>query len=257
MEIIKLKNLYSFFTDTEDYYSFIDGFIDAVNDEQPDLFILIRTAYPSPNKNSLGFFWDYFFNNGERTISTWVEYMVSRYGNMEAKYFTRNVADAMYSRYYAKWRAQYDALATKYDILSPYDMTIAETESNQLDTDTTIGQTTTGTYSDSDKLTSHNTGNTDSIYAFNSTENPVPTDKSVGTEDSSRSGSGSNSGTKNITTDYGSKRNITRNLTRKGNIGNTTKQELIERELRLRDTLVYKIMFKDLNELLTRSVYTI
>ena len=257
MEVIKLKDLYRFFTNTKDYYSFINDFIDAVEAEQSQLYTLIESVYPSPNIQSLGFFWDYFFNNGERTVSTWVEYMVDRYSNMEDTQFTRNVANVMYSRYYAKWKAQSEALYATYDILSPYDMTINETESNQLDTDTKIDQTTTGTYSDSDKLNSHNTGNTDSIYAFNSTENPVPTDKSVGTEDSARSGSGSNSGTKNITTDYGSKRDITRNLTRKGNIGNTTKQELIERELRLRDNLVYKIMFKDLNELLTRSVYTI
>lgn len=204
-----------------------------------------------PNVRSI--FENYRYENGERTISPLIENIIEVYKEPEAQ--AAAITGWLDAHYYIKWKAQYDALAVEYDILSPYDMTINETESNQLDTDTRIDQTSTGTYSDSDKLNSHNTDNTDSTFAFNSTTNPVPTDKSVETEDSSRTGTGSNSGTKNITTDYGSKRDITRNLTRKGNIGNTTKQELIERELRLRNTLVYKIIFKDLNEFFTRMVY--
>ena len=245
MEIIKLKDFLTSDVLTALWTALKSGRYDDLNT------LLSQLRFP----NVRSIFEDYKYENGERTISPLLENIIKVYGDENGQ--ANAILGWIDAHYYIKWKFQYDALATKYDIVSPYDMNIAETESNQLDTDTKIDQTTTGTYSDSDKLSSHNTDNTDSIYAFNSTTNPVPTDKSVGTEDSSRSGSGSNSGTKNITTDYGSKRNITRNLTRKGNIGNTTKQELIERELRLRDTLVYKIIFKDLNEFLTRSVYTI
>lgn len=240
------------------FETFADSFWDRLEATQTDLFELLNKIYPkSPYNDGIDLFSDYFYGHGERNITIFTEYQVVKCINSKGGYldFADHMLTMMYGRYYPKWKKQYEALALEYNITSPYDMDITETEDNTLDSSTKIGQISSGSYTDSDKLNSHNTDNTDSIYAFNSTEDSTPTDRSVVSEDSSRSGSGSNSGSKNIDTDYGSKRGIKRTVKRLGNIGNTTKQQLIEFEIKLRDILVYKIIFKDLNEMFTRSVY--
>ena len=66
---------------------------------------------------------------------------------------------------------------------------------------------------------------------------------------------GSDSGTKTNKLDYNSDRDLDRTVTRKGNTGNITSQEMIERELKLREYIISKVIYKDLNEYFTLMVY--
>lgn len=119
------------------------------------------------------------------------------------------------------WSKLFKAFQTDYNPLQPYQITISDTSRYKPQV------TTTATYKRDDKT-----------YTFNSTDQ-VPTD----TTD-----------TTNIYTHEGQDEN-TRLLTRTGNIGNTTNQELIKQEIELwRDSLYNKIE-KDLNKSLTLHIY--
>lgn len=224
-----------------------------------DMESLLKNIFGS--QTSYGLMGLYSIEVYERTVSKYIDrilMLAESYGESEEEikeYLGNSIAYSIYIKYYQKWQHQYDALSLEYDITKPYDMTIGETEKNILKTTTDIDQTNSGSYTDSDSLTAHNTENEGSIYSFTSTDTPVHTDKNTESETRQGSTTGSNSGTRNTDTKYDSTRDVNKETTRKGNTGNIPNQELVEREIKLRNTMIYKIIFKDLNELMTRSVY--
>ena len=61
--------------------------------------------------------------------------------------------------------------------------------------------------------------------------------------------------THNTTDDFDGQKDTTRELTRSGNIGVTTSQMMAESEIRLRQWLFYQEVFKDIDNILTLSIY--
>lgn len=92
-----------------------------------------------------------------------------------------------------------------------------------------------------DNSTVTNNGSTVTNYGAESSEDTNTTDNSKSTE--------ADKGTKDSTS------NTTRVLTREGNIGVTTSQQMIESELKLRNTKYWDLVFKDIDSLLTLSIY--
>lgn len=154
--------------------------------------------------------------------------------------------------YLEKWKKIKTALEEKYGIIKPYDMSTVEHEDNKLITSS--DGTQTHAYTDTDNVTKDDENSEDRIYGFNSTEDGgVKSDSS--TTKHQMTSNGSDSGTKTNKLDYNSDRDVDRKVTRQGNTGNITSQEMIERELKLREYLISKVIYKDLNEYFTLMVY--
>lgn len=164
----------------------------------------------------------------------------------------KTLFDRIQSIYLDKWKKLKAALEEEYGIIKPYDMQTIEHEDNKLVTSS--DGTQTHAYTDTDNVTKDDENSEDRIYGFNSTEDGgVKSDSS--TTKHQMTSNGSDSGTKTNKLDYNSDRDVDRTVTRQGNTGNITSQEMIERELKLREFLLYKVIYKDLNEFLTLMVY--
>lgn len=242
--------------------SFIDKYgvnIASSLNSYNDMKNLLNNIYGSQGSYSLLYI--YSLELYEREVSKIIDRIIMNgesYSDTEEElkeYVSDTIAYTIYIKYYQKWQHQYDALVLEYDITKPYDISIDETEKNILKTSSDIDQTNSGSYTDTDSLTSHNIENEGSIYSFTATDTPVHTDKNTESETRQGSTTGSNSGTRNTDTKYDSTRDVNKETIKKGNTGNITNQELVEKEINLRNTMIYKIIFKDLNELMTRSVY--
>lgn len=160
--------------------------------------------------------------------------------------------DRIQSIYLDKWKRLKTALEEEYGIIKPYDMRTVEHEDNKLVTSS--DGTQTHAYTNTDNVIGDDENSEDRIYGFNSTENGgVKSDSS--TTNRQIKSNGSDSGTKTNKLDYNSDRDVDRTVTRQGNTGNITSQEMIERELKLREFLLYEVIYKDLNEYFTLMVY--
>ena len=133
------------------------------------------------------------------------------------------------ARYYEKWMKAYETIVAEFDPFSPYNMDISD------DTQDTLHSTDTSEYED-------NNTSDDSVYGFNSS-NPSPASKSDGT------GSGNSSNERSRTSD------IQRTITRKGNIGNVTMQQLTEQQREMLQWQLFDVIFADTDRLLTRPSY--
>lgn len=126
--------------------------------------------------------------------------------------------------------------ATQYNPINNYDM--EETEVPDLHENITTSENT--------KVTTTSSGNQD-VYGFNSSTK-VPASES-GTSVTSEGDAKDNVVTSNRST------NGNRHLTRKGNIGVTTSQQLIESELELRKRKIVDYIFKCFEWYMFQSVY--
>ena len=208
----------------------------------------------------------YMTRSGTKAISTLVEELLKQYPlrhvineytldeyYMISSQAQSNILAIIQSRFQTKWQKLYDTITAQYDALNPYDMTINE--------ETTDTLTSSGTNSsnklDNGSRTSNETisgERDDSSYGFNSPQ-AVPTDESQNSSESSASDEISNSSTIETSNEYTRSNPTTRELTRKGNIGNITKQELLEKERDVWQWQIWDVIFKDLDSVLTRSKY--
>ena len=161
------------------------------------------------------------------------------------------IAKYILLKYKVSWINQYNALTAEYNPIDNYSMT--ETETPNLTRSISSSENTTQTPNLITSTT--NDGSTkNNYYGFN--------DSSV---DGSKVNSSSVGSTNSTTQTGNSKVNIsssstetnsgTRTLTRKGNIGVTTSQQMIESELELRKKQFFDIMIKDVDKIMALSIY--
>lgn len=154
-------------------------------------------------------------------------------------------------KYYEKWKRLWNTKIANYDALSPYDMSV---EDELLRDNTTFHDK--GNASNTDNATQHSTTEENSTengrYGFNSSDS-VPVDKSSSEYDGTvATGSNGTSDYEKWTTrDTTNKRTISR----KGNTGNITKQELLTEERKVLEWEFWEVVFKDLDSVLCRSKY--
>lgn len=152
------------------------------------------------------------------------------------------IASVVASLYLTNWAKQYATLSLEYDPISNYDMTESETGSNS--GSTTVTHTGTDNHSTSNPRT-----NTREVYAFNSTsyapsERDSITDTGTDNRTVNLSDGGTNSGS------------FSRSLTRSGNIGVTTSQQMLQSERDLwKWNFFENVVFQDLDRVLTLCVY--
>lgn len=138
------------------------------------------------------------------------------------------------NRYKDKWIRVYDALVeAEYNALDNYNMVEVETP-NVTNTRTTKTKT---------KLT---TTDTSDRYGFNSTS-PTPYQKDI----TSVEGNNEDNQISDVNVESG-----TRNLTRRGNIGVTTSQQMLESEIKLRALYnMVNIIYDDIDKVLTIPLF--
>ena len=160
---------------------------------------------------------DYYLNHGQRSISPLYEQLINQQANNQDFNALNKLADIIYLKFKDKWNRIYDAyIKSTYNALENYSMTeVEKTNTKVTSTDNTKGGS----------------------YGFNS-------DVSVPVNDSNSTSVVEGNGEDNK-----------RELTRSGNIGVTTSQQMLESELQLRKYNLYEELYKDVNSVATLSIY--
>lgn len=166
----------------------------------------------------------------------------------------------IYNRFATKWVKIWNALNTAYNPLENYDMTQTETpditKTRSVNTDVTEERKV-----NTDLTTSTDADVTDTdIYGFNSSS-PNPSGKITRNGDVVVTGDADDNvetthttgdSDDNVTTETESG---TRGLTRHGNIGVTTSQQMLQSELEVRKYDFYKMIYNDIDSILCLKVY--
>lgn len=161
------------------------------------------------------------------------------------------IAKYILLKYKVSWINQYNVLTAEYNPIDNYSMTETETpnltrsvSSSENRTETPNLTTTSGNDgSTKNNYYGFNDSSTDGSSVNSSSANSTNTTTQTGNNkvDSSSSTTETNSGF--------------RTLTRKGNIGVTTSQQMIESELELRKKQFFDIMIKDVDKIMSLSIY--
>lgn len=182
----------------------------------------------------------YYYERAERPLKVlYWKYCegVDWTNDTSVKAFFARIAKVAYSRYGLNWEKIYKAyFLTDYKPLNNYDMTQVRTPNLTTDTDLDRKQDTNVT-----------TGSTQSAVPFNETE-PTQTGATTGSSETTEESAKNHIDTK--TTETG-----TDTLTREGNIGVTTSQQMLQAELDLRKYDFWGRVFKDIDSVILRSYW--
>ena len=160
---------------------------------------------------------DYYLNHGQRSISPLYEQLINQQSINDNFNALNKLVDIIYLKFKDKWNRIYDSyIKSTYNALENYSMVeVEKTNTKVTSTDNTKGGS----------------------YGFNS-------DVSVPVNDSNSTSVVEGKGEDNK-----------RELTRSGNIGVTSSQQMLEQELQLRKYNFYEELFKDVNSVVTLSIY--
>jgi hypothetical protein len=204
----------------------------------------------------------YHGEHGDRLISPLVRKLL----NTDNELTTANkqkLASVIYNLFIDQWSHEYNLLLQEYDPISNYDMEEVETPAETTNTITPAETTTTITPAETTvetlppKLTTEN-----EVSAFNSS-GYVEDTKVTSSGDSGDKGSEqltvNQSGSNSLDVDTAGSEVFTvqhdRRLTRKGNIGVTTTQQMMQSEIELWKWNFYRSVFKDIDSVLTLKIY--
>lgn len=173
----------------------------------------------------------------------------------------QKLADICWMRYGENWTRLWDALQLEYNPIHNYDQLEKET----IDDTSTLTKTISNTSqrNASGTMTSQNTSSVNSneandVFGFNSTTGK-PSTKSTGSSSSTNDSSGSTSGNETVTlsgSDVDDKTGkIIRELTRQGNIGVTTTQQMLESEYEFRKHVYFDFVYETIDSVLTITIY--
>lgn len=161
----------------------------------------------------------------------------------------RTISALVYAMFKTQWTKLWETMNPDYEPLTNYQMTENETGNNTYTRTPNITRNHTGT--DANEGTSH-VNNQSNLWGFNS-DTSVPSDMSDGDT------TVNTTNTRNLTdtetgTDTTAGEN-TRRLTRTGNIGTNTFQNLIQQERNLWMYNFFEQVFKDVDSVLTIPIY--
>lgn len=168
-------------------------------------------------------------------------------------FISKTLINIISNKYYNKWNKVFETYKLDYDVLSPYNMSITDNTE-----DTMTSNDKFNTSRDNRQEGTENSTNNDntqsSVYAYNSST-ASPNENSTTDTSLNSTTTQNNTTTGNDNRDYTRDNSIKKTITRKGNIGNTLPQEMIERQRKLLDTLLYDIIFKDIATVISRERY--
>lgn len=167
----------------------------------------------------------YLIHSGEKLITRYYEQLLTLADDGKIASAEDMLARTILNRFKLSWNKIYDAINTNYSPLENYDMEQTETPN------------VTKTKNVKSKLTTEN-----DVYGFNS-GNAVPSSK--------QTASGNKLDNEETDTETG-----TRGLTRHGNIGVTTSQQMLQSEIDLRSNYHFiEQIFNDVDSILCLLVY--
>lgn len=179
---------------------------------------------------------DYIYRwSGYKSISPLVKHLLGTEGTMPAAGYT-TLAGIIWSMFGTAWTKKYNALTTTYKPLENYNMT--ERENNSIVDDSLTRVTGAAADNSTTTTSSHD------VYGYNSsTATPSESDSATTSTDT------------DMSTDYDNTRTITRGLSRSGNIGVTTSQQMLESELQLRAYRFFEEVYKDVDSIVSIPIY--
>lgn len=183
-------------------------------------------------------------HSGDKNISPLVSKLLGSDGKLSSDNKNK-IAKMIYDKYNMQWQHIYDALITEYNPIENYRMTEEEK------TDIDLTHTGTDTVTNTGTIETENSGtNENNIYGFNSSS-AVNSDKSSDSAKSKTTNNLTNTNTKNLTdvTDG------TRKLTRSGNIGVTTSQQMQQSSIDLWQYNYFDSVFKNIDAELCLLIY--
>lgn len=168
-------------------------------------------------------------------------------------FISKTLINIISNKYYNKWKKVFETYKLDYEVLSPYNISITDNTE-----DTMTSNDKFNTSRDSRQEGTENSTNNDitqsNVYAYNSVA-ASPNENSTTDTSLNSTTTQNNTTTGNDNRDYTRDNSIKKTITRKGNIGNTLPQEMIERQRKLLDTLLYDIIFKDIATVISRERY--
>lgn len=204
----------------------------------------------------------YHGEHGDRLISPLVRKLL----NTDNELTTENkqkLASVIYNLFIDQWSHEYNLLLQEYDPISNYDMEEHETPAEVTHTITPAETTNTITPAETTVETQPPKVTTESsVSGFNS-DDYVDSDKVTSSGDSNNKGVETldvdTAGSNKLEVDSAGSDVFTvqdeRVLTRKGNIGVTTTQQMMQSEIELWKWNFYRSVFKDIDSVLTLKIY--
>lgn len=220
--------------------------LDYILDQQTTLFDFLIDAETYPlvtafinDDNLTDITEEYFIGySAEKYISPLVSKLYEKENNLDT--LSQRLAKTIYRRFATKWKKIYDALMTQYNPLENYSM--LEERTPELTTEETENVNT--------EVTTNRETNASSKYKGFNASDPVTITTTDGSEDVTTSGASRDNETHKVTENTGKE-----TLTRSGNIGVTTSQQMLESEFKVRQYDFYKMIYNDIDSVLCLSIY--
>lgn len=225
---MKMNEIFTFDTIEDE-----DTFFNTLQNEND--FPLVKDFITTDNVFTLNF--DYFIGySADKFISPLLNKMIAEYSSN----YMEKIAKILYVRFATKWKKIYDALMTQYNPLENYSM--LEERTPELTTKETENVNT--------EVTTNRETNASSKYKGFNASDPVTITTTDGKEDVTTSGASADNETHRVIENTG-----TETLTRSGNIGVTTSQQMLESEFKVRQYDFYKMIYNDIDSVLCLSIY--
>lgn len=168
-------------------------------------------------------------------------------------FISKTLINIISNKYYNKWNKVFETYKLDYEVLSPYNISITDNTEDTMTSNDKFNTSRDNRQEGTENST--NNDNTQSnVYAYNSVT-ASPNENSTTDTSLNSTTTQNNTTTGNDNRDYTRDNSIKKTITRKGNIGNTLPQEMIERQRKLLDTLLYDIIFKDIATVISRERY--
>lgn len=165
----------------------------------------------------------------------------------------KKVANAIWGVYGTNWTKLFETLNFNYNPIENYSMVEESSGENENTTNGTSSNETSNNGTSTVENTSTQDTNND-LYAFNSTTSK-PSSKSSGVGTDHNTVTTDNKTGNQTTLNNTSKDTSKHTLTKKGNIGVTTSQQMIQSERDLWNWVFYNGVFRDIDSILTLSIY--
>ena len=165
----------------------------------------------------------------------------------------KKVANAIWGVYGTNWTKLFETLNFDYNPIENYSMVEESSGENENTTNGTSSNETLNKGTSTVENTSTQDTNND-LYAFNSTTSK-PSSKSSGVGTDYNTVTTDNKTGNQTTLNNISKDTSKHTLTKKGNIGVTTSQQMIQSERDLWNWVFYNGVFRDIDSILTLSIY--
>lgn len=166
---------------------------------------------------------------------------------------TNSLIAVIQMKFAKKWNELVSTLDYDYNPLEPYQMTVEDNLSEQIDR----SRQTSGEHSQNINSTDNNEttrNDNDSTYGFNS-DSSVPTDDTNSNGTYSGESATEQSGTNSSDESGKEERSSGRTINRSGNIGNHTIPELIDEQRALLQYQILEVFSSDLDSVICRSRY--